>query len=209
MKERWNEYFRKKNSGVILLITVVTLVVCVYTLSRFLLYVEGRAGVTLDDPIFHYYNAIDLNIPIFTLIYASLIVCLIYLVKNHPDDLVTALQTYSLLVLVRMAMMYVTPLEPPIGTIDLQDPLVFVVGTGKKLTKDLFFSGHTSILFMMFLVVRKPAFKYTFLVVTILVGLFVILQKVHYTVDVLAAPFAAYGCYRIISLLNTKYLNKK
>lgn len=209
MKERWNEYFKQKNAGVILIITVVILVVCVYTLSRFLINVEERAGVILNDPIFHYFNAVDLNIPIFTLIYASLILCLVYLVKNQPQELVLALQTYSLLVIVRMAMMYVTPLEPPIGTIDLQDPLVFVVGTGKKLTKDLFFSGHTSILFMMFLIVKKPVLKYAFLTVTILVGLFVILQKVHYTVDVLAAPFAAYGCYRIIKVINNKYLFRK
>lgn len=209
MKERWKEYFKQRNAGAILIITVVILVICVYLLSRFLIWVEERQGVILDDPLFHYYDAVDLNIPIFTLIYASLILCLVYLTKNHPQDLVLALQTYSLLVIIRMAMMFVTPLEPPIGTIDLQDPLVFAVGTGKKLTKDLFFSGHTSILFMMFLVIKKPVLKYTFLTVTILVGLFVILQKVHYTVDVLAALFAAYGCYRIILFINNKYLFSK
>jgi hypothetical protein len=133
---------------------------------------------------------------------------MLYLAKEEPLGLVIALQTYSLLVLVRMAMMYTVPLDPPIGTIDLQDPLVFVVGTGQKITKDLFFSGHTSILFMMILVTRKKWLKYIFLINTFIVGSFVIIQKVHYTIDVLVAPFVAYTCYKIIIYLNTKYFTK-
>jgi hypothetical protein len=101
-----------------------------------------------------------------------------------------------------MAMMYVVPLDPPVGTIDLQDPLVFVVGTGTKITKDLFFSGHTSTLFMIFLVMEKKWMKNVYLVNTILVGVFVILQKVHYSVDVMVAPFISYGVYRIVGFLN-------
>jgi hypothetical protein len=33
---------------------------------------------------------------------------------------------------------------------------------------------------------------------TVLVGLCVVLQHVHYTVDVVAAPFFAYGAYSIV-----------
>jgi len=37
-----------------------------------------------------------------------------------------------------------------------------------------------------------------FLITTILVGLAVIFQHVHYTVDVVAAPFFSYASYKIV-----------
>ena len=204
MTDNWKAYFKQKNSLLILLATLIVLILCVSSLAKFIVYVEGRPGVVLDDPLFHRFNAVDLNIPVFALIYLSILTCMIYLAVNHPNDLIIALQTYTLLVIVRMAMMYVVPLEPPVGTIDLNDPLVFVVGTGTKITKDLFFSGHTSTLFMIFLVTHKRWLKYVYLVSTFIVGSFVILQKVHYSIDVFVAPFVAYGCYRIVLHLNTK-----
>lgn len=202
MKERWEEYFKEKNAGVKFVITLVILVLCLYSLSRFIVFVETRQGAVLDDPVFYWFKAVDLNIVIFVLIYGSLIGGLINLVINSPKGLVIALQTYAAMVIVRMAMMYVVPLDPPMGTIDLQDPLVFIVGTGTKVTKDLFFSGHTATLFMIFLVTQKKWLKNVFLVNTILVGVFVILQKVHYTVDVMVAPFVSYGVFKLVSFLN-------
>ncbi len=202
MKERWKEYFKEKNAGVKFVITLVVLVLCLYSLSRFIVFVETRQGAVLDDPVFHWFKAVDLNIVIFALIYGSLIGGLINLVINSPKGLVIALQTYAAMVIVRMAMMYVVPLDPPAGTIDLQDPLVFVVGTGTKVTKDLFFSGHTATLFMIFLVTEKKWLKNVFLLNTILVGVFVILQKVHYSADVMVAPFVSYGAYRLVGFLN-------
>jgi hypothetical protein len=208
MKNKWKEYFKQENAGVLFFATIIILIVCLFSLSRFIVFVESRPGVVLDDPLFHLFKAIDLNIPIFAFIYISILWCMLYLAKEEPLGLIIALQTYSLLVLVRMAMMYTVPLEPPMGTIDLQDPLVFIVGTGQKITKDLFFSGHTSILFMMILVTRKKWLKYVFLTNTFIVGSFVIIQKVHYTIDVLVAPFVAFTCYKIIIYLNAKYFTK-
>lgn len=202
MKEKWKEYFKNRNSALTLAVTIMVLLLCLYSLSRFIVFVETRQGVVLDDPVFHWFKAVDLNIIIFALIYGSLIGGILNLVMNSPKGLVIAFQTYALMVLVRMAMMYVVPLDPPIGTIDLQDPLVFVVGTGTKITKDLFFSGHTATLFMIFLVTEKKWLKRVFFVNTILVAVFVVLQKVHYTADVMVAPFVSFGAYRLVRFLN-------
>jgi hypothetical protein len=208
IKDNWKSFLAKKNNAYLLIITLIVLIACVYFLSRFIIYVESRNGVVLNDPLFNRFAAVELNIPVFTLIYDSLITCLVYLVINYPARFIVALQAYTFLVIVRIAMMYVTPLDPPAGTIDLQDPLVFIFGTGTKITRDLFFSGHTSTLFMLFLVTVNRKLKYTFLVNTVLVGLFVILQKAHYTVDVLVAPFISYAVYKIIFYLNEKYFQK-
>jgi len=208
MKDNWKIFFRKENSVRLFVWTLIVLVVCVFSLSRFLIFAESRDGAVLKDPLFDMFSAVELNVPVFILIYGSLLTCIVYLAVNHPSRLIIALQSYSLLVLVRMLMMYVTPLNPPAATIDLQDPLVFIFGTGSKITKDLFFSGHTSTLFLLFLVTANRKLKYVFLVNTFLVGLSVILQKAHYSIDVFVAPFIAYGVFKFILYINENCFQK-
>lgn len=208
IKENWKIFFKKRNNVRLLVWTLIVLVICVFSLSRFLIFAESRDGAVLKDPLFDIFSAVELNVPIFILIYGSLLTCIIYLVINHPARLIVALQSYSLLVLIRMLMMYVTPLNPPASTIDLQDPLVFIFGTGSKITKDLFFSGHTSTLFLLFLVTKNKRLKYVFLANTFLVGFSVILQKAHYSIDVFVAPFIAYAVFKFILYINDNYFQK-
>ena len=203
--EIWKTSLADRKLRMDLVYTLIMLYFVLSLFTKFLLYVEGREGIALDDPLFHSFTAIDLNVYIFILIYLSLIAGLISL-TFHPRYLVIALQSYMLMVFLRMALMYVTPLEPPMGTIDLQDPLVFMIGTGQAIRKDLFFSGHTATLFLLYLTCRNKKLKIAFLISTILVGILVILQKAHYTVDVLAAPLAAYVSFRIVRYFNRKYL---
>lgn len=208
MINNWKLFFKETHAVQRLVITFVLLVLTVFSLSRFIIFVESRQGVILNDPLFNFFEAIELNAIIFTLIYVSIITALFHL-SAHPARLLIALQSYTLLVITRILMMYVTPLDPPLGTIDLNDPLVFVVGTGTKITKDLFFSGHTSTLFLLFLVVVNKKLRSVFLVSALLVGIAVMLQKAHYTIDVLVAPFISYSCFRIILIINKKlkYIN--
>ena len=196
----WKIYFNKKENIYKVIFTFVLLFITLYLFPKFILYVESRKGIILQDPVFNWFTAIDLNWIIFAMIYISLITGLVLLFK-YPEQLLIAVQSYILLVIFRTIAMYIVPLDPPLGTIDLQDPLVFLIGTGKPVTKDLFFSGHTSTLFLIFLTSVNKNLKYVFLTAAILVGLFVILQKVHYSIDVFAAPFFAYTCYRIIKNL--------
>ena len=111
-----------------------------------------------------------------------------------------------LLVAVRTIAMYSIPLNPPHHTIPLIDPFVKYLGTGIQLNKDLFFSGHTATLFLLFLISENKILKRIFLICTIAVGLSVLIQHTHYTVDVIAAPFFAYGVYKIIFELRRRFL---
>jgi membrane-associated phospholipid phosphatase len=94
--------------------------------------------------------------------------------------------------------MYLLPLEPPAKMIILNDPFVEFFGTGQTLTKDLFFSGHTATLFILFLVSEKKVYKTIFLISTVAVAVAVLLQHVHYTIDVFAAVFFTYACYKLV-----------
>ena len=197
----WKEFLKEKRNKVELVVTLVFLAVVLASLANFLNFAEARQGVVLPDPILNLFNPIDLTWLIFALIYISLVVGIITLIKT-PKQLMFAIQLYTLMVAVRIAAMYLLPLEPPAKMIILNDPFVEFFGTGQTLTKDLFFSGHTATLFILFLVSEKKIIKTVFLISTITVAISVLLQHVHYTIDVFAAVFFTYACYKV--LIKTK-----
>ncbi len=197
----WKEFLTYRKTE--LIITVLFLAVILFVFPNFLAFVEGRQGVVLADPILELFNPIDLTWLIFGLIYISLIVA-IFSFAAKPEILLLALQSYSLLVIFRIMVMYSAPLDAPGKMILLNDPFVQFFGSGEVLTKDLFFSGHTATLFLLFLVSDKNHLKIIFLISTVLVGIAVLLQHVHYTIDVLAAPFFAYSSYKMVTIINER-----
>ena len=195
----WTEFFNSRKIEIIF--TVIFLIIILIVFSNFLDYIEKRNGVSLPDPVLNLFNPIDLTWLIFGLIYSSIIIAIFDLAKE-PDKLLLAIQSYSLLVVFRLIVMYVTPLNAPVKILSLNDPIVQFFGSGQVLTRDLYFSGHTATLFLLFLFMKKRILKLFFLCSTLVIGISVILQHVHYTVDVLTAPFFSYAAYRIVSILN-------
>ena len=192
----WNEFFKVKKFRIEFFVTLLLLILFLVLLANFLNYVEARKGIVLNDPVLNLFEPVDLTWLTFSLIYVSLFIAIIFLIKN-PSKLIIAFQAYIILTLVRIAVMYLVPLNPPAGMISLNDPLVEYFGTGQLLTKDLFFSGHTATIFLFYLVSEKKLLKIVFLISTIIVGISVLLQHVHYAIDVVAAPFFALGAYRL------------
>ena len=205
---RWKNYLNTPATRVEFIVTVVLLIITVYTFSRYLLFNEARSGAILDDPLLNHFEAINLNPLIFFTIYSSLLIGLVSFSFN-PGQLMFAFQTYTLMVLFRMLAMYLVPLDPPVGCIDLQDPIVFMIGTGMKIVKDLFFSGHTSTAFMLFQVAKNKFLKIYFLLATIVVGTSVILQKAHYVIDVYVGIIFSYTSYQLIKALHRKFYKHK
>ncbi len=201
---KWKHILANPSLRIEFILTFLILITTVYCFSRYLVFNETRPGAVIEDPILKYFDPINLNPLIFFSIYSSLIVGLISF-SFDPRLLMTAFQTYILMVFFRMLAMYLVPLDPPVGCIDLQDPVVFLLGTGKKIIKDLFFSGHTSTAFMLFLVSKNRYLKFCFLFATIIVGISVILQKAHYTIDVFVGLIFAYASYQIVKNLHRKY----
>ena len=202
--KRWKTYLNNPVSRVEFTVTILLLVITVFSFSRYLLFNETRHGAVLDDPLLKHFNAIDLNPVLFFAIYSSLIIGLVSF-SFTPNRLLLAFQTYTLMVLFRMTAMYLVPLDPPPGCIDLDDPVVFILGTGQKIIKDLFFSGHTSTAFMLFQIARNKFLKGYFLIATITVGSCVILQKAHYTIDVFAGLVFSYTSYQLVKSFHRKF----
>lgn len=179
-------------------ITLFALVVVLILFTRFLAFVEARQGIVFADPLLTLFTPIDVTWLTFALIYGALLLALGYLLR-HPVSLLLALQSYTLLVVTRMAAMFLLPLDPPVDMLPLVDPIVELAGSGGvTLSRDLFFSGHTSTLFLLALVIPNLLLRTVFVCCTVLVGCCVVLQHVHYSIDVVAAPFFAYTCVAVV-----------
>ena len=199
--KNWRESWQDIRFRIQLFITAILLVVTVHLISDFFDFIESRPGVLISDPFLNLFQPKDVTWITFIVIYLSVLVVLVYL-SWQPRQLVLAFQAYIILLLARMLSMYLLPLEAPAHLIPLEDPFIESISSA-VLTKDLFFSGHTSTMFLLALVSKNKAMKIFFLTCTLLVAAFVLIQHVHYTVDVVAAPFYSYGCYRLGLFLHT------
>lgn len=207
IKSVWQEALSDRVFRIKAVITLILLALVLFLLANFLAYNERRPGFTLNDPFLSSFNPVDFTWLTFILIYLGLITALVFL-TFHPARMLTALQSYTLISALRIITIYFLPLNAPVQIIPLTDPFVEFFGGGTTLLRDLFFSGHTSTMFLFFLTAKSKKIKVVFLICTFLVASFVLLQHVHYTIDVLAAPFFAYTSYRISRLINKKRLKK-
>lgn len=193
----WKSEFHRPQFRQQLLLTVVVLVMTLAFFSHFLMVVEGRQGVVLDDPVLKLLTPRDLTWLTFGVIYIGIVAALGRLLQD-PRRMLLALQCYTVMVWVRIGMMFLVPLDPPPSLIVLQDPLVQLVAGGAPPTRDLFFSGHTSTLFLLALVMDDKKWRRLYYFFTAIVGMAVLWQHVHYAIDVVVAPFIAYTVYRVV-----------
>jgi len=186
-----------------LLITLPLLVVTLSMLARFLEGVEQRPGVVVSDPLLALFAPHDVTWLTFLLIYAGLFGA-IAILMHDPRRLLLAIHTYMIVVVFRMCAMSLLPLDPPQTMIPLTDPFVEYFGTGIPLSKDLFFSGHTSTLFLLGLTMQARRWRTVFFFCAAAVACCVLIQHIHYTVDVFVAPFFAYTSYRLALAIHSR-----
>jgi len=117
---------------------------------------------------------------------------------RNPRRFLTWLQAATILAVFRAVALFLVPLEPLPTIIPLADPVATIrTEGGAVITEDLFFSGHTATLFLLFLAVKPARLKLFLFAATVFAGFGVLLQHVHYSGDVFAAPFFAYGSWRL------------
>lgn len=202
-RKTWREKLSDPTFRFLFMLSFIILVFILYWMAKFLVYNEARPGFSFTDPFLSLFTPIKVTWVTFALIYFAVITALISL-SFYPDKLMLALQSYTLVILFRLITIYFLPLNPPDSIIPLRDPVVELFGNGKTLLKDLFFSGHTATMFIFFLTAQNKKLKIIFLVSTVLVGACVLIQHVHYTIDVVIAPFVTYASYRIALLIDDK-----
>ena len=202
MKTYWKTYWSNKNNRTVFIFTFAILAIVLFYFLRFLIFNENRKGVVFNDPVLSLFSPVDLSGIIFTITYpiASFGVAI---ALQKPELFVKLIQVYTILTLLRMFTLYSVALEPPLAIIPLRDALLeSTFYTGRENLKDLFFSGHVSILFVFAFVFTNKKLKLLFTLAAIIVGALVLIQHVHYSIDVIAAPVFAYFAFAIQKKIN-------
>lgn len=157
-------------------------------------YIEKRNGIVLNDWVLDQIPVHNVSLPVFIFIWGVALLAIIRCIKN-PQMLLLILWTYLLVSVSRILCIWVVPLNAPPHLIPLVDPLTNFFYGKQYITKDLFYSGHTSSVFIVFLCLTKRRDKVFALFSVICIAILLLMQHVHYTIDILAAPFATYLCY--------------
>ncbi len=179
-----------------LLFTLVAAIPIILALPHFFRWLGARPGMIPPEPLLEHLPARDVSLPLFALLYALIVLALLVLVR-HPERLVRGLQAYLLLLLLRMATMALVTLEPPPGLVPLHDPVIQHFYPGNEpFTKDLFFSGHVATLCLLAFAVPRSRLRGLLWGCAVLVAAAVLVQHIHWTIDVLAAPLFAWIAWR-------------
>ena len=195
-KVTWNSRYKRWQviTGTVIMFAII------YTLPIFFGHIEKRKGAVLNDWLLVRIPPHNVSVLIFAIIWVMVLLILIR-TFNHPSIYITYCWTLVFVCMVRFVTISVVALDPPPGMIPLVDPLNSVFYGNASITKDLFFSGHTTTMVLIFLCLEKRTDKIIALIAAFAVAYLLLVQHIHYTIDVLAAPIVVYPCYRL-----TRYL---
>ncbi len=189
IKESWQEAFSNRDFKVYFFLSILLAISTIRLATKWLIYNESRISEPLNDWILALFTPIDLNIPIFFFTQTAIVIGLITS-TFLPYHLMKTLLSIIFITILRIVAMYFVPLEPPIDIIPLRDSLMEdVIYGGNVLVKDLFFSGHTSNLLLLSLTTPFKKIRVYLLISATVVAIMLMLQHVHYSIDILVAPF--------------------
>ena len=200
LKHNWKVIWNSRYKRYQMIIGTVIILAIVFTLPFFFGHIQKRKGAVLNDWLLARIPPHDVSVLIFALIWGMVLLILIRTIKN-PSIYITYCWTLIFVYIVRFVTLSVVALDPPPGLIPLVDPLGSVFYGNAAITKDLFFSGHTATMVLIFLCLERRTDKIIALIAAFAVAYLLLVQHIHYTIDILAAPIVVYACYRL-----TRYL---
>lgn len=195
IKDRWKEACDSSPKLIRLLSGSAILFTILSLLPHFFVRIEKREGTVLNDWVLASVPAHNVSTLIFIIIWGMglLILCrAIY----KPEIYVKYVWALIFVTIVRMITISLVALDPPVGLIPLTDPLTGVFYGQATITKDLFFSGHIATVMLIFLCLEKRNDKIIAFFSIIAIAILLVVQHIHYTIDIVASPVITYLCYR-------------
>lgn len=178
----------------LLVILVSLLLLTVFLFRVFLSYAEDRACLPFTDFLHVHFTAIDFSYLIFALTWLPLVL-FVLLHRKNTERLNNFALGYIFVLLTRMVSIYVFPFCAPAGAIQLGDGVLSSLFYPNGYSAlDLMYSGHTATLFLVTLCCYQRVRLWLWCP-CLAVASMLVLQKVHYTVDVLVAFPVTWLCY--------------
>lgn len=138
----------------------------------------------------------NVSVLIFVLIWGMGLL-VVFRALYKPEIFVTYIWSLIFVCIIRMITISLVALNPPAGLVPLADPLTGVFYGEANITKDLFFSGHIATVTLIYLCLEKRNDKIMAFFSIIVLAALLVIQHIHYTIDILASPIITYICYRL------------
>jgi len=197
LNSQWQQFLSNKKITLSFWLLVFSGFLSVSLFSSFMCWNEGRLGYVFNDPILKLIPATDFSRVTMALTLVPIVFGIIVIFR-HPKNTVYFFYTAIFICILRTITLYLTPLDPPKGIIPLTDPVIEnLFYGGKILLKDLFFSGHTANLVVIGLLLENRKYQRFLFICAAIVGILLMVQHVHYSIDVFAAPFFAIFAYKM------------
>jgi hypothetical protein len=165
------------------------------------IYVAFSASVAVSDIILDYLPVFNVDF-IFIEGFIIFIIFIIFLLIREPQKIPFVLKSIAVFILIRAVFISLThvALPPEHSFLDLGKIL-----QGFTSGNDLFFSSHAGLPFLMALVFWEyKKIRLIFIFSSLIFAASVLLGHLHYSIDVFAAYFIAYGIFRLAQILFPK-----
>ena len=195
-KKTWDIPAKRQQilSGTVIMFSVV------FMMPHFFNYIEKRRGTIINDWVLAQIPPHNVSVLIFAVIWSMILFIMIRAIHN-PSIYINYCWTYIFVSVTRLICIYLVPLDPPRGLISLTDPLTGIFYGNAVIDKDLFFSGHTATLTLIVYCLQRTGDKIIALIATVIVACLLLVQHIHYTIDVVTAPVVVFGYYRFTQFL--------
>jgi hypothetical protein len=194
VRQLWRAALKQPSFRLQLILSLLILAGFGFFFPFFFDYVEGRHGILLNDPLLNLIQPRDTSWTVFFFLYTGIFMG-IFINLRHPKNFLVMLEIYCMVTLLRITSLTCIAFDPPNGYIPLKEPFVqLFTNGGRIISKDLFFSGHVSTILSVYFSVQHKQAKSILFIFSVMIGMLVLLQHVHYTIDVLFSPIATFAC---------------
>jgi membrane-associated phospholipid phosphatase len=192
----WSEAWAIRSFKTKTVVALTLVAIILFILPVFFAFIEKREGMVLQDYVLDAIPPMDVSVPTFVIIW-SMVLLVFYRIYQSPMLFLVIAYGFILMCLCRILTISIFPLNPPPGLIELKDPIANIVygGKGVFITKDLFYSGHTGNMFLFYLCLQAKWDKIIALTASFLIGFLVLIQHIHYSIDVISAFIFTYFLY--------------
>lgn len=199
----WKVALGNRNFNISLFVSLAGLILFASVLPYYFIHILlPKPGAPFHDPVLNFFTPKDWSMEIFVGIYLATVLSLAFNITK-PYTILLGIQTYVVVNFMRLTSLYLFTLEAPDGIIPLSDPFLTKFAYGQPVfVKDLFFSGHISTLAILFFIEDRKYLKSFILLSMIFVAVLLAWQRVHYSIDMAAAPVFTWLVYRLFDKLN-------
>ncbi len=192
--ERWRVAFRNGAFRDQFLVSAIALPVIAVVLRIYLSHIETRPGTSIADPLLSLFPPVDLNWLIFAVLYSGLLLGLVSLLM-YPYRFLLTMRALASLMLLRIAALFLFPLDTTSGGIPLADPIMQFPPLRFTGSHGLFFSWEVAVFSLLVFSSRWKDVKIIYVCAIVLLSVLLILQRAEYSIALLSGPCFAYAAF--------------